>query len=195
MPYQQMAGQLYEYVLNIFPQLLTDLNDYKHLWEAEDVKLSASEKLIENGDITIEERPGLDLAIVNMPVGLPPTRVHRFTRVCLTECHPFALHNRTKCTRLLVVQGQHVEFQYRYESWVQLASRRPPLRVDLGDLALEFNQEEESEGRWVFDGVESITPRLHLDGASTTTLSPDAICRRLEDRLSTGVPAWNPYDD
>ena len=195
MPYQQMAGQLYEYILNIFPQLLTDLNGYKHLWEAEDVKLSASEKLIENGDITIEERPGLDLAIVNMPVGLPPTRVHRFTRVCLTECHPFALHNRTKCTRLLVVQGQHVEFQYRYESWVQLASRRPPLRVDLGDLALEFNQEEESEGRWVFDGVESITPRLHLDGASTTTLSPDAICRRLEDRLSTGVPAWNPYDD
>ena len=124
----------------------------------------------------------LDLAVVHIPEN------H------LTECHPFALHSRTKCTRLLIEHGQHVEFQYRYESWVQLASRRPPLRVDLKELARELNLEETSGGRWVFDGVERITPRLHLEGSAVTSLSPEAIRKRLEQHLTTGASAWNPYD-
>jgi hypothetical protein len=194
MPYQEKAGRLYEHLFDIFPRFLTNLSDYKHLWAAEDAKLTASEELIDKGEITIEERPELDLALIHIPVGLPAMPVHRFTQVRLTECHPFALHNRTKCSRLLIVQGQHIEFQYRYESWVQLASRRPPSRVDLSDVARQFNQEETSEGRWVFDGVEGITPRLHLEGSLMTTLSPDAIRRKLEEHLSTGLPAWNPYD-
>jgi hypothetical protein len=77
---------------------------------------------------------------------------------------------------------------------VQLASRRPPSRVDLKDLARELNLEETSEGRWVFDGVDRITPRLHLEESETTSLSPDIIRRRLEQHLLTGAPAWNPYD-
>jgi hypothetical protein len=62
--------------LGIFPRLITDLGDFKHIWEAEDAELSASEKLIENGDIKIEERPELDLALINIPEGLPPITSH-----------------------------------------------------------------------------------------------------------------------
>jgi hypothetical protein len=94
----------------------------------------------------------------------------------------------------LLLQGPHVEFQYRYESWVQLASRRPPPRVDLTALAQELNQEETSGGRWAFDGVEQITPRLHLQGSTATSLRPEMIRRRLEQHLATGAPAWDPYD-
>lgn len=194
LPYPQMAGRLYEHLLEVLPGLLTDLRDYKHLWEAEDAKLSASEELIENGDITIEEQPHVDLAVIRIPEDLPSKPVHRFTQTRLAECHPFALHNRTNCSRLLILQGQHIQFQYRYESWVQLVSRRPPPRVDLNDLARELNQEETSGGHWVFDGVEQITPRLHLEGRTRTSLSPEDIKRRLERHLTTGLPAWNPYD-
>jgi hypothetical protein len=194
MPYPQMAGRLYENLLEVFPRLITSLNDYKNLWETEDAKLSASEELIENGDITIEERPELDLALINIPVGLPPMPAHRFTQVRLTECHPFALHSRTKCTRLFIAQGQRVEFQYRYESWVQLASRRPPARVDLKAMADELNREEISGGHWVFDGVDRITPRLHFKGNSATSISAGMFLSRLEKHLATGAPAWNPYD-
>lgn len=194
LPYLQMAGRLYEHLTELMPRLLARLSDYKHLWEAEDAKLSASEELIENGDITFQEQPDLDLAVIHVPEDIPSNPVHRFAQTRLAECHPFALHNRTSCCRLLILRGQRVEFQYRYESWVQLASRRPPSRVDLKELARELNQEETSEGRWVFDGVEHITPRLHLEGYPTTSLSPAAIQRRLEHYLSTGLPAWNPYD-
>ena len=107
---------------------------------------------------------------------------------------PIAIHSRTKCSRVLILQGQHVEFQYRYESWVQLASRRPPARVDLGALAAELNQEESSGGRWMFEGVDRITPRLYLEGRPATSLSHETILYRLEQHLATGKPAWDPYD-
>jgi Family of unknown function (DUF6687) len=193
-PYPEMAGQLYLELLELMPRFLANLGAYQQHWEAEDQKLAASEELIEKGRITIEERPALDLAIARIPEDLTAQPVHRFTQKRLAECHPFALHRRTPCTRLLLIRGQHIEFQYRYESWVQLASRKPPPRVDLKALAEELNQQEASGARWVFDGVERITPRLHLEGDHTTSLSAVNIQERLERCLSTGPPAWDPYD-
>jgi hypothetical protein len=194
LPYSDLASELYVRLLEVLPRLLTNLHDYQALWESEDAKLTASEELIEDGVITIDERPDLDLAVVCLPEDLMRHRVHRFTRQRLAECHPSAIHNRTSCSRLLVVQGRRVEFRYRYESWVQMTSRRPAPRVDLSGLANELNHEEGTEGRWVFDGVDQITPRLYLEGSATTSISLDTIVRRVEHHLRTGPPAWNPYD-
>jgi hypothetical protein len=192
--YLEMAGELYSQLLELMPNLLENPGAYKKHWETEDQKLAASEDLIAQGRITIEEKPALDLAIASIPDDLVPEPVHRFTQKRLAECHLFTLHSRTPCTRLLIVQGQHIEFQYRYESWVQLASRRPLPRVDLKALASELNQEETSGGHWVFDGVEGITPRLHLEGSANTSLPLVTVQGRLEEHLSAGLPAWNPYD-
>jgi hypothetical protein len=192
-PYPELANELYLRLLELLPKLLTGVNQYRELWEIEDAKLTTSEELIECGEITIEERPDLDLAIVRLPEDLIRHRVHRFTQQRLAECHPFALHNRTACSRLLLLHGGRVELQYRYEGWVQMASRRPPLRVDLSGLANELNQEEKAPGRWVFDGVDQITPRFYFDGTSTTSIPLDRIVSRVEQVLRTGPPAWNPY--
>ena len=181
LPYPEMCGELYVRLLGLIPQFLENLDAYRSHWSTEDRKLSVSEEWIEKGRITIEEKNALDLAVVRMPEDL-------------TACHPYALHSRTPCTRLLIVQAQRVEFQYRYESWVQLASRRPPARVDLSDLARDLNQEETSGGLWVFEGVERITPKLYLEGASKSSVPLATIQQRLEAFLSSGRPAWNPYD-
>jgi hypothetical protein len=194
LPSQRMFERLYVDLLDMLPRLFTGLSEFKNLWEVEDTKLSASEELIEDGKITIEEHQNLDLAVVHIPGDLLPRPLNDFGRVCLNECHPFAINSRTKCSRLLVAQGQHIEFQYRYETWVQLVSRRQPSRVDLKNLAQELNQAETSEARWVFDGVDRITPRLHLEGNSATSISEENIVKRLEKHLATGAPAWNPYD-
>jgi hypothetical protein len=194
LPYAELAGELYLQLLNVLPKLLTSVEDYRTLWGSEDARLTASEELIEEGLITIDEQPDLDLAIVRLPDDLTGQRVHRFAQPRLAECHPFALHNRTERTRLLLLQGRRVELQYRYESWVQLASRRPSPRVDLSELADELNREETSGGRWVFDGVDEITPELHLEGSATTSVPVDAIVSRVEHHLRTGRSAWDPYD-
>ena len=193
-PYAERAGELYVRLLDILPHVLTNLNDYRSLWETEDEKLSASEELIEQGIVTIEERPDLELAVVRMPENLASHRVHRFTQERPAVCHPFALHNKTRCTCLLILQGRRVELQYRYEGWIQMISRRPAPRVDLSELAKELNHEERAEGRWVFDGVDEITPRLHLEGCVETSIPVESIVKRVEYHLRTGRPAWDPYD-
>lgn len=195
LPYPDLASGLYVELLELLPRLLTSLDEFRSMWEHEDDTLAASEELIERGVITIEERPALDLALVRIPDDLASQRVHRFTQPRLTECHPFALHNRTRCSRLLVLQGRRVELQYRYEGWVQMASRRPAQRVDLSRLADELNLEETTNGRWVFDGVEQITPKLHLEGSAATSIPPDTIVSRVEQHLRSGPPAWNPYNE
>ena len=191
---QRLCERLYVELLDMLPRLFTGLSEFKRLWEVEDAKLSASEELIENGSIKIEERANLDLAVIHIPGDLLPRPLNGFGQVYLNECHPFAMHSRTKCSRLLVVQGQQIEFQYRYESWVQLVSRRPLARVDLKSMADELNREETSGGHWVFDGVDRITPRLHLEGSAATSIPADSFLKRLEKHLATGAAAWNPYD-
>jgi hypothetical protein len=193
-PYADLASELYVQLLDALPKLITGVEDYRNLWESEDARLTASEELINRGLITIEEQTDLDLAVIRLPENLTRQRVHRFTQRRLAECHPFALHNRTTCSRLLILQGRRAELQYRYESWVQFASRRPAPRVDLSELVSELNLEETTGGRWVFDGVDQITPKLHLEGSRETSVSIDTIVKRVEHHLRTGRPAWDPYD-
>ena len=193
LPYADLASALYIRLLDIVPELLTSVDGYRQLWEEEDGNLTASEALIEKGLVTIEEKPALDLAIVRLPEDLPTLSVHRFTAPRLTECHPYAIHNRTKCTRVLLVQGRRVELQYRYESWVQLASRRPRPRVDLSPLATELNAQE-TTGRWEFDGVDQITPSLRLEESRASSIPTDTILALVEQHLATGPGAWDPFD-
>jgi uncharacterized protein DUF6687 len=164
----------------VIPGLLKDLNPYRRFWDVEDRALSAGEASIDQGTVTIEEPPGLDLAVIRIAPGekMP---------------HAYVLNTRTPCTRLLVIHGQHVELRYRYEGWVQFRSRVVAPRVDLSPLAAELNAEERPPGRWVFDGVEAITPSLSLGGADRTSLAVESIQARIEHHLRTGAPAWNPF--
>src|SRR5262249_34315686 len=96
-PYPALASELYIRLLEVLPKLIVNVDDYRALGETEDAQLTASEELIDQGLITIEEQHDLDLAIVRLPEALTRQRVHRFTQQRLAECHPFALHNRTTC--------------------------------------------------------------------------------------------------
>jgi hypothetical protein len=175
----------YEHLLGLLPGILDDVGGYRSLWEKEDIRLTATEHLLDRRVIEVEERPDIDLAIFRGPdKGAPQD---------LDEWHPFALHNRTLCNRLLLVQGRRIRFRYRYESWVQFASRRPPARIDLTPVADELNELETSGGRWAFAGVGQITPALVLNGSAHTSIEPDAVIGRVAHRLRTGPRAWNPY--
>ena len=192
-PYPHMAAELYVRMLDVLPNLIAEPEAFKSLWEQEDVILSGSEGLIATGAVTIEERPALDLAVVRVPEHRTESRIHRFASSQQSLCHPAAIHNATTCTRILLIRGQYAEFQYRYEGWVQLVSRKTPARVDLAPLAVELNVME-GGGHWTFDGVDAITPRLHLDGKNESSIPVDVILRKLEEHLGTAPPAWDPHD-
>ena len=193
--YAGMTAQLYQELLPALPDILERLNDYRKYWEAEDAHLSRSEAYLENGTIEIEERADVDLAIVRIPDDLPNERTHRFTNPVSAACHPFAICNRTTCNRLVLVQGQCLEMQYRYESWLQFVSRPISGRVDLTGLCDQLNGQEKGAGRWVFDGVEQIDPKLHLQDATNTSIDTESVISKLCDHLGKGPVAWNPADD
>ena len=104
-----------------------------------------------------------------------------------------AVNNATSMFAVLSVRGRRYEFLYRYESWIQYRTRTPRPRVDLRPLAEELTAGETSGGRWVFEGVEALVPRLYLNGSDESSLSPGLFRSRLEAYLAAATPAWDPY--
>jgi hypothetical protein len=194
LPYAQVASGLYVRLLELLPRLITHLGDFENLWRDEDDRLTWSEQLLDSGEITLQENAALDLATFRIPAELPERTLHRYSRATLTDVHPYSLHSRTRCSRILLLRGAHAEFHYRYETWVQFASRRPPARVDLAPLVEALNAQESSGVRWNFEGVDKITPKLMPEDGAASAIPADTILKLVEQHLASGAPAWNPYD-
>jgi hypothetical protein len=191
--YPDYCAFVYPRLLERIGAIVADVEAHRELWQEEDALLTASERALESGEAAIEERAGADLAVVTVPVDWPDRPAHRFTQHRDVVIHPMAVHNRTACNRIATVCGDRLAFGYRYESWVQMVTHRPPPRVDLHPLAKALGAME-TEGRaWRFDGVEQITPMLRPEG-DRSSIAADTFLVVLEQALTTGAPAWDPYD-
>lgn len=142
------AGLLYRAILPRTAGLLADPERYRFLWKGEWARVEADMALLDSGDVVIDEEERADLAVVRTPRPL----------------HPMALYPRTPRTRVLTVTPDGtLVLTHRYETWVEYVSRPLPPRVDLTPLAAELQARETLPGRWMFDGVQVIMPRLHLE--------------------------------
>ncbi len=186
------VAALYRALLPRLPAMLRDLGPFRRHWRAQDEHLSRSEEWFAAGRVIIEEEPDLDLAIVRIAPEIAPRTVWRYLGRERSPVHPFAIHNATHCSRLVRIQGRRIEFQYRYESWLQIHSRRPALRVDLGEFCGWLNARER-HGCWTWENPLAIAPRLHLGGAATS-IEPAAFLRELRRQLRTRPAIWDPYD-
>lgn len=194
---ERQGGDPYAELLPRVDELLDHPERHRDLWVAEDEHLTRSEAAVANGTVTIDERPDLDLAVVTVPEDLEPLPAHFFTPVVAEAVHSAAVHNVTECTRTLYQRGERYFFRYRYETWVQMATRRPPQRVDLTALAAELSADEPGDAHWVFDDVGGISPTLHLEGGGddpASAIDPVSFRDRLARALAGGEPAWDPYD-
>lgn len=190
---------LYQAVLPLLPEIIDDLQQgsprFGALWAAQDAHLAASEVLLADGTVTIEELPDIDLAIVRIPPQLKPQPVRRYLEDEQAAVHPFAVNSATACTRLLRVQGQHHEFEYRYESWLQIVSRRVPLRVRFESLVERLNALEAGPPVWMADEpMTGIVPRLRRSDGSPSTLGLDTLIAELRNAFNSAPVAWDPYD-
>jgi hypothetical protein len=182
---------LYVDLLGRLPAMLDDVGFSSGLWVEEDEDLARSERAIDRGEVTIEEIPDLDLAIVRVPESFAPHAVHRFTQGRTARVHPMAVHNRTRMLRVATIAGSSYDVALRYETWVQLVTRRAMPRPDLAPLADRLNERETSGGAWRFDGVAAITPSLHLEHSS---IPPADLLNELTTFLVDAPPAWDPYN-
>ena len=185
------TAELYRVVLSQLIELVTDPLPHRDLWAAEDEALSASEAALAEGRVVIDEDTDLDLAVVTVDGAEPERRGHRFTHVQLGPLHPMAVHNATERSRLLLIHGPRFLYIDRYETWVQLRSRTPALRVDLRPLAASLTASEAGPTIWTADAPSALAPTLTHDGDSG--LGPDAVVTAVRRHLKTAPTAWDPY--
>jgi len=158
----------YQSALEQLPALASDPGAYRALWEAEDDRLGASEAAVSAGRIRIQEDRALDLAVVEAGAGI--------------RVHPMSVHNRTMCTRVLLLAPPRFAVYFRYETWVRLVSRRTAPRVDLGRLASALSAAEPAGRGWRFNGVRATVARLEPEGGKSD-LAPELVRRATEEAL------------
>jgi hypothetical protein len=190
---QQVAG-LYTNMLAALPDLLVNFGNYKAFWEPEVQHLAESEAAIRSGHVVIDTIPDIETAIIWIPEDMPARTVRRYLRRWQRSVHPFAVHNVTDCTRLIWIKGGSLEFQYRYESWVKFASRRPLQRIDMAGLAERLSVIETGGGEWIFEGVNEVAPRLRIDGSCRSSVKPEKFVALVAEHLRSQPPAWDPYN-
>jgi hypothetical protein len=170
-PYPGQSAALYAELLGRLPDLLDNPDTYKELWAAEDAALDRTLSAISDGAVTIEENRKLELAVV--------TVADAFTG----DVSDAALYTSTPMNRVLVMRGRSYELRYRYESWVEYHSRAIPKRVDLRPLT-KLLTEEESGGKWRFESIDNLQPKLRLEGASESAIPPERFRASVESALA-----------
>lgn len=173
----------------LLPQVATALDrprDLDLVWIGEYSDVIRAESMLNSGAVEIEEHPDLDLSVMQTPL-----RLHDLTRFSAMEgCRVLTV--RTENTYIV---------EYRVESWVQLASRRPLPRIDLRPLAARLALFERAPGRWHAEPVDWPRPRLYLDAGSgrpsPSSIDAETVTGEVLDyfRAAAGRPElhWSAY--
>jgi hypothetical protein len=183
--YLERTAFLYRETLPLVPQLFESIETFEPHWRAQYDRVQADRALFERGEATVQEVVELDLAIFELP----------------RQVHDMALYERTTCSRVALHIAEHrYQVRYRYESWVELQSRRPPPRIDLRPYAELLQTFEGNAGEWVADDVQQSLSRLRLRGpegsASPSSITPGLFMRLLmqylRDNASNEALLWSP---
>jgi hypothetical protein len=184
--YLERTAFLYHEMLPLVPQLFADIDSFEQHWRAQYDRVQADRALFDRGEATVQEVPELDLAIFELP----------------RQVHDMAMFERTERTRVAIHIAEHRYIvRYRYESWVELQSRRPLPRVDLRPFADLLQTFEGNAGEWVSDDVQSSQSRLRLRGpegsASPSSITPGLFMRLLmqylRDNAENAALLWTPH--
>jgi hypothetical protein len=165
--------------------LAIDPDPYRDIWAIEDANLSASERAIAGGAVTISEIDALDLAVVEIDEVEPSRSGHRFAHETFEGLHPMALHNATDRFRILVIHQQRFVYVDRYETWVQYQSRPTLPRRDMRSLAESLSRLDHAE--WTAGSPDELSPIMTHQGESA--LDRDTVVEAVETFLD---PPSNP---
>jgi len=176
----------YRALLPALEGILDDTERYGPYWLDEWSRMLKSKTAMVTGEVELHEIPHVDLAVARTPEPL----------------HPMVLYNETERLRVLtILPGGYYSLRYRYESWVQFASRPVMPRVDLDPLLPHLQKAEKQPVTWTFDGIAAITPALRPVGPDGEPGPSSLSARKLINALVAYYekvqdnPAlqWDPY--
>jgi hypothetical protein len=178
----------YQALLSLLESFLEDTDRYGPYWDEEWSAMLRSKTAMVMGEIELREVPHVDLAVAETAERL----------------HPMVLYNHTERLRVLTaLPGGYYCLRYRYETWVQFASRPVMPRVDLAPLLPRLQDLEKANVTWTFDGIARTTPTLQprtadgQPGASSLSLERllDELVAYYEREQANPALQWNPFRD
>lgn len=176
----------YRALLPLLEGFMEDTDDYGPFWNEEWAAMLKSKTAMVMGQVELREVPSVDMAVAQAPEAL----------------HPMVLYNSTERLRVLTaLPGGYYCLRYRYETWVQFASRPVMPRVDLTPLLPRLQELERGEARWTFEGIATTTPALQPLGPdgqpapSSLTLETllDELMGYFEREQDNPDLQWDPF--
>jgi hypothetical protein len=176
----------YQALLPLLESFVEDTDRFGPFWDGEWSAMRKSITSMHAGEAELREITPVDLAVVEAPEPL----------------HWMVLYNQTQRLRVLTaLPGGVYELRYRYETWVQFASRPVRPRVDLTPLLPRLQALEQAPVRWTFDGIAETTPALRPVGPDGQPAPSSLKLDRLEDELvafylreqDRKELQWDPY--
>jgi len=176
-------ARAYELVLPEVERLLTNINDYEHLWRQGWNSVAAAIGSFERGQSKVIEHSGISLITLAPELfegsGFSPTK----HSAPFTAISKFA-RGELYVTAIPTSSGWFYRFDYPYYSWAETVVRPRIQRRDLsGALQLLNSKETNREGHWQTDNREMTSAVKFLDDAGTlaaSRLEPDEVVAVLQ---------------
>lgn len=167
------AGALYAEVLPRVRRVLEDPERFAELWQPRWRRVTRDLARLDAGTVSLEEDAAADLAIVEADGPIDD----------------LALMSRTAMSRILTIGAGGATLRYRYETWVDFASRPLPPRLPLGPLTERLATDDAGNG-WRCDDETAPRPRLWSCGPdgrpAPSSREPAAIRAIIADYLAPG---------
>jgi len=185
----QITNILYEELLPRLPKIIERVHYLEKYWFSQDQNLEQSEQAFEAKQIVIQEDRQLDLAIVEVDnefkskSGIASGEAGTEKPIELA-IHPIAIHNRTRASRIMILNKSASSFYYRPESGICLVSRQTAPRIELEMVTKQLNDLEAEPNAWRFGSLRNPKPSLEYTGSGPSQVSKDAFKKTLIALLS-----------
>lgn len=143
--------ELYEYCLRKMPELIYSAEDYRDLWYDEYDLIKTTQARLKNGEIRIEEHPGVSIVY------------------SLEMVHWMPIYDACQSDRVLAVLGPDTptnrlfEVRYKPKSWFVTTEPPKQERLPMQPIASQLNNYMPQAGmfKWVTTGERSVNARLY----------------------------------
>ena len=146
----EASAEKFAWFLPRFAEMLTHPAAGRAAWEPEYDRVQAAVAVVRSPATLLRRYPEIGLVTVQTPQPQPY----------------YALFGPTAGTDIVLSQynGQRYELEYKYTTWIDLASRPTLPRLALAPLVQRLNELETSGRQWAADGITDTGPLLRLAG-------------------------------
>ncbi|MDB5271138.1 MAG: hypothetical protein JWP58_4178 [Hymenobacter sp.] len=150
----EASAEKFDWFLPRFAEMLQNTEAGRAAWQPEYDGVQRAAAIIRSDKTTRQHYPEIGLAVVNTPAPLPY----------------YAIFGPTAGSDIVLSQyeGSCYELEYKYTTWIDLASRPTLPRLALAPLAARLNALETSGRTWAADGITDTGPLLRLTGKKLT---------------------------